>query len=178
MHRTDRQFEGESTYIHCFIAFIESKYKAEWYKWQQDLGRSVVRSISLCNWVKAHHKWSEEKESDYDGDEKCKKSGMPTKPSGSNLHIPFGELWLFFSVSSWQSPTASLSSVFAPVLQEYLLCCFFSCVWTPLYCFCSSMLCAVLNQSPDPQALCTVSNVAVIQTETGQPFRFVLTLAI
>lgn len=40
------------------------------------------------------------------------------------------------------------------------------------------MLRVVLNQSPDPQALCIVSNVAEIQTETGQPFRFVLTLAI
>lgn len=87
-------------------------------------------------------------------------------------------LWLFFSVSSWQSSTASLRSVFAPVLQEYLLCCFFSCAWTPLYCFCSSMLHVVLNQTPEPQALCIVSNVAVTQKETCQPFQFVLVLAI
>lgn len=40
------------------------------------------------------------------------------------------------------------------------------------------MLHVVLNQTPDPQALCTVSSVAVTQTETGQPFRFVLVLAV
>lgn len=39
------------------------------------------------------------------------------------------------------------------------------------------MLHVALNQTPDPQALCIVSSVAVTQTEIGQPFRFILTLA-
>lgn len=33
-----------------------------------------------------------------EGDQKCKKAGMPTKLSGSDLHIPFGEGFDYFSL--------------------------------------------------------------------------------
>lgn len=39
-----------------------------------------------------------EREVTTDGDQKCKKPSMPTTLSGSDLHIPFGEGFDYFSL--------------------------------------------------------------------------------
>lgn len=88
--------------VHIYTVYsLVSKHNAEWDKWQQDLGRFVVPSISLCSWVKAHHKWSEEKEKWLLMEIRSARNqvlAVPTKLSGSDLHIPFGKGFDYFSL--------------------------------------------------------------------------------
>lgn len=86
------------------------------------------------------------------------------------------KFWLFFSVSSWQSSTATLEECFCTstarifALLLLLLCLNSTVLLLFLYAACSF--------KSNSQALCIVSNVAVTQKETCQPLQFVLMLAI
>lgn len=115
-------------YIYTLLYSLVSKYKAEWDKWQQDLGRFMVWSILFVTELRHTTNDQRRKRSDYWWGSEVQETRYAPKTEWLWPAYSFWwRLWLFFSVSSWQSSTASLrcfctSTARIPALLLLLLC--------------------------------------------------------